>query len=86
MPATNTEPWMEEGLCLQIGDPESYFPEQGGSTRPSKRVCGMCDVKSECLEYALRNRERFGVWGGVSERDRRKMLREREAARSTQAA
>ena len=64
--------WQERGLCAQT-DPEAFFPEKGGSTRDAKKVCGACMVKSECLEYALENDERFGIWGGLSERERRKL-------------
>lgn len=64
--------WQEQALCAQT-DPEAFFPEKGGSTREAKRVCGTCEVRSECLEYALSNDERFGIWGGLSERERRKL-------------
>jgi WhiB family redox-sensing transcriptional regulator len=50
-----------------------FFPEKGGSTREAKKVCLTCDVRSECLEYALEHDERFGIWGGLSERERRKL-------------
>jgi WhiB family redox-sensing transcriptional regulator len=66
------EPWMADALCAEVG-PEIFFPEKGGSTRDAKRVCAACDVRQQCLEYALRRDEHFGIWGGVSERDRRKM-------------
>ena len=66
--------WQERALCAQT-DPEAFFPEKGGSTREAKRVCTGCDVRSECLEYALANDERFGIWGGLSERERRKLKR-----------
>ena len=58
-----------------IRSPEAFFPEKGGSTREAKKVCGSCDVRSECLDYALENDERFGIWGGLSERERRKLKR-----------
>jgi WhiB family transcriptional regulator, redox-sensing transcriptional regulator len=64
--------WQERALCAQT-DPEAFFPEQGGSTREAKRVCLSCDVRGECLEYALAHDERFGIWGGLSERERRKL-------------
>ena len=64
--------WQERALCAQT-DPEAFFPEKGGSTREAKRVCLTCDVRGECLEYALANDERFGIWGGMSERERRKL-------------
>lgn len=67
-------PWADEAKCLQA-DPDTFFPEKGGSTREAKRICAQCEVSSECLEYALANEERFGIWGGMSERERRKLKR-----------
>lgn len=66
--------WASGAKCLQA-EPETFFPEKGGSTREAKRICGQCAVKRECLEYALANDERFGIWGGLSERERRKLKR-----------
>ena len=66
--------WQERGLCAQT-DPEAFFPEKGGSTREAKRICQGCEVKDRCLEYALANDERFGIWGGLSERERRRLKR-----------
>ena len=66
--------WQERALCAQT-DPEAFFPEKGGSTREAKRVCQSCDVRAECLEYAIANDERFGIWGGLSERERRRIKR-----------
>ena len=74
MAETDEPGWQERALCAQT-DPESFFPEKGGSTRDAKRVCTTCDVQLECLEYALQNDERFGIWGGMSERERRKLKR-----------
>jgi WhiB family redox-sensing transcriptional regulator len=64
--------WQERALCAQT-DPESFFPEKGGSTREAKKVCTGCEVRAECLEYALAHDERFGIWGGLSERERRRL-------------
>jgi len=64
--------WQERALCAQT-DPEAFFPEKGGSTREAKRVCMACEVRAECLEYALGKDERFGIWGGLSERERRRV-------------
>ncbi len=64
--------WQEQALCAQT-DPEAFFPEKGGSTREAKRICVGCEVKGECLEYALGQDERFGIWGGLSERERRRL-------------
>lgn len=66
--------WQSRALCAQT-DPEAFFPEKGGSTREAKRVCLSCEVRVECLEYALAQDERFGIWGGLSERERRRLKR-----------
>ena len=66
--------WQEDALCAQT-DPEAFLPEKGGSTRDAKRICAQCTVRAECLEYALKNDERFGIWGGLSERERRRLRR-----------
>ena len=66
--------WQEQALCAQT-DPEAFFPEKGGSTREAKRICVGCEVKGDCLEYALMKDERFGIWGGLSERERRRLKR-----------
>ncbi|GAA2086727.1 hypothetical protein GCM10009823_00610 [Brevibacterium salitolerans] len=67
--------WQDQALCAQT-DPEAFFPEKGGSTREAKKVCASCEVRSECLEYALSNDERFGIWGGMSERERRRLKKQ----------
>lgn len=67
-------PWADEAKCLNA-DPDVFFPEKGGSTREAKRICAECTVRVECLEYALEHDERFGIWGGMSERERRKLKR-----------
>ena len=66
--------WQADALCAQT-DPEAFFPEKGGSTREAKRICQGCEVRDECLEYALAHDERFGIWGGLSERERRRLKR-----------
>ncbi|MEU6809865.1 WhiB family transcriptional regulator [Streptomyces sp. NPDC046831] len=66
-PADTT--WQAQALCAQTGA-DFFFPEPGSSVREAKRICGMCDLRSACLDYALRNDERFGVWGGLSEKER----------------
>lgn len=62
--------WRGQALCAQI-DSEIFFPDKGGSTKQAKRICGMCEVRLECLQAALDREERFGIWGGLSERERR---------------
>ncbi len=71
---TIEDQWQERALCAQT-DPEAFFPEKGGSTREAKRICLGCEVRDECLDYALANDERFGIWGGLSERERRRLKR-----------
>jgi WhiB family transcriptional regulator, redox-sensing transcriptional regulator len=66
--------WQDRALCAQT-DPEAFFPEKGGSTREAKRICMGCEVRDACLEYALAHDERFGIWGGLSERERRRLKR-----------
>jgi hypothetical protein len=68
------EPWMDDALCAQV-DPEPFFPNKGGSTRDAKKICARCDVREQCLAYALETDERFGIWGGLSERERRNIRR-----------
>jgi WhiB family redox-sensing transcriptional regulator len=68
-------------------DPELFFPERGSSTREAKEVCRGCVVRVECLEFAIANSEKFGIWGGMSERERRRvrrarLLQQREVAAS----
>jgi WhiB family redox-sensing transcriptional regulator len=72
--------WQERANCLGV-DPDLFFPERGASTREAKSVCRGCDVRLECLEYALGHGEKFGIWGGLSERERRRVRRERAIAR-----
>jgi WhiB family redox-sensing transcriptional regulator len=83
-PAAGPEDWQLEALCRQT-DPEAFFPERGESAREAKRVCGLCEVRAECLDYALANDERFGIWGGLTEREMRR-LKKNGTARATQSA
>lgn len=71
-----TRPWMDEALCAQV-DTELFYPEKGGSTRSAKQTCMECPVREQCLTYALENGERYGIWGGLSERERVVAARER---------
>jgi WhiB family redox-sensing transcriptional regulator len=64
--------WQAKSRCLEV-DPEIFFPERGGSSKAARAVCLQCEVRIECLRYALANREQFGIWGGTSERERRKL-------------
>ena len=71
--------WQDQANCLGV-DPDLFFPERGASTREAKEVCRGCEVRQQCLEYALANGEKFGIWGGLSERERRRLRRQRAQA------
>jgi WhiB family redox-sensing transcriptional regulator len=68
--------WWDRARCAEA-DPEAFFPEFGESTRQAEKVCAGCEVRAECLEYALENRELYGVWGGVPEFERHQLRQER---------
>ena len=72
--------WQRQANCMGV-DPDLFFPERGASTREAKEVCRGCVVREDCLEYALANGEKFGIWGGLSERERRKIRRRRALER-----
>lgn len=72
----NDRGWSEQANCRGV-DPDLFYPERGVSTAEPKRVCSGCVVRDDCLEYALVNGEKFGIWGGLSERERRRIRRQR---------
>lgn len=78
-PTTGDTTWMTRGNCLGVSA-DLFFPERGASTREARGVCAGCAVREECLAYALANEIRFGIWGGTSERERRKMRKQRRGA------
>ena len=71
--------WMDDALCAQIGS-DFWFPEKGEPVTEAKRICEGCPVRVPCLEYALEIGDKFGIWGGKSERQRRTIRTERNAA------
>lgn len=75
----DTEDWRENALCAQV-DNDIFFPEKGGSTKDAKTLCKECPVRVACLSWALDNDEKYGIWGGHSERERHKLLQMRRAA------
>ncbi len=75
--------WQMFANCLGA-DPDLFFPERGASTKEAKSVCQGCVVREDCLEYALAQGEKFGIWGGLSERERRRIRRQRTLARAYQ--
>ena len=82
----SADSWQLYANCLGV-DPDLFFPERGASTKEAKQVCQGCVVREDCLEYALANGEKFGIWGGLSERERRRLRRQRaQATRRTVTA
>jgi WhiB family redox-sensing transcriptional regulator len=74
--------WMAEGNCRSEA-PSMFFPSDGVGVEVARRICATCPVKEPCLEYALRNGIDHGVWGGASERERRRIARRRRLERAT---
>ncbi len=72
--------WRSDANCRGV-DPALFHPERGESTAAAKAVCKGCVVTHECLEYALNAGEKFGIWGGLSERERRRLRRDRDMRR-----
>lgn len=69
------EPWMQYGECATM-DPDLFFPKRGGTIDEARAACAVCSCRKACLEYALRAGEKYGVWGGLSERERRRLRRQ----------
>ncbi len=69
--------WQDFANC-RGADPDLFFPERGASTRVAKSICRECTVRDECLEFAIVSSEKFGIWGAMSERERRKIRRDRQ--------
>lgn len=61
--------WQDRGLCAEVGG-RLFFPEDGQSAQEAKQVCGLCPVRAECLAFAVRHGVKYGVWGGLDERER----------------
>ncbi|MBW3579856.1 MAG: WhiB family transcriptional regulator [Actinobacteria bacterium] len=68
--------WRHHGACRGI-DPEVFYPPEDDDADAAKEVCAQCQVRQACLEHALATRESDGVWGGATERERRRMIRQR---------
>ncbi len=77
--------WQARANCMGV-DPDLFFPERGASTKEAKEVCRGCVVQGDCLEFALENGEKFGIWGGMSERERRRLRRARALERKAASA
>ncbi len=79
---TEISGWQDFAYCRGL-DPDLFFPERGASTREAREVCKGCVVREDCLEYALAKHEDHGIWGGLSERERRRIRKQRALARRT---
>jgi len=77
--------WMQRGLCREI-PPAVFFPSDGVGVEAARRICATCPVKEPCLEYALAFRIDHGVWGGSSERERRRILKRRRVGAAIAAS
>lgn len=69
--------WQDMALCSEIGDLDLFYPEKGNPTQRAKSICARCEVKDECLTWAIETREYWGVWGGLGEQERRKLFPKR---------
>jgi WhiB family redox-sensing transcriptional regulator len=74
--ASDSTGWQDFANCRGV-DPNFFFPERGGSVSEAREVCKGCVVREDCLEYAMKNGEKYGVWGGLSEKERRLLRRQR---------
>lgn len=70
--------WHIDTPCSQA-DADAWFPEKGESSAEAKRICADCDVREQCLEWALANHEQFGIYGGTTPKERRRLVKERAA-------
>lgn len=76
---------MNDALCarLDAGTADRiFYPERGQTGKAARKLCGRCSVRVECLDYAISTKEGFGIWGGLSERERRVVKRERKQVAS----
>lgn len=77
------EGWWLQAECRGLTTAERddiFFPDRGAPTKTAKAICKVCPVREDCLKHALDNNERFGIWGGLSERERRRIRRARNIA------
>jgi WhiB family redox-sensing transcriptional regulator len=74
VPITEERPWVVFSAC-RSADPEEFFPTTKEQEDRALAICATCPVRIECLEYALEARERFGIWGGLTDKQRRRLLR-----------
>lgn len=80
-PEDEDNPWAG-ALCAET-DPEAFFPEKGESSQEAKRVCASgCPIRDFCLEFALTNNEQYGIWGGLSASERRRLVQRLQGKRA----
>jgi WhiB family redox-sensing transcriptional regulator len=72
---TDDRPWALDSACRGL-DSSMFFPGHDGDSEPALLVCSGCAVRDECLDFALETRQRYGIWGGTTERQRRRMMRQ----------
>jgi WhiB family transcriptional regulator, redox-sensing transcriptional regulator len=72
--------WQENALCTQV-DAEIFFPEKGRSPRDAKKICAGCDVREQCLQWAMATNQRHGVWGGLTSQERSILARDGDKTR-----
>jgi WhiB family redox-sensing transcriptional regulator len=70
--------WRDDALCVRYVGQVDFFPARGESVQEAKAVCAACPVRAECLDYAMRSDIHCGVWGGLSELERRQLRRARK--------
>lgn len=68
--------WRQRGACNGL-DPAVFYPDSEENAEEAKAICALCPVRLSCLEHALTMRERDGVWGGTTEKERRRIIRQR---------
>ena len=71
--------WHQQGACRGL-DPEIFYPATHEEAEQAKAVCSLCGVQQACLEHALGRREKDGIWGGATEKERRRIIRQRRRA------
>jgi WhiB family transcriptional regulator, redox-sensing transcriptional regulator len=72
--SNDTMGWADLGSCVGR-DPDLFFPERGADTSRARALCRSCPVRSECLDYALQSGQKFGIWGGMTPAQRRRLVR-----------
>lgn len=74
LPSDEDQPWLLRAACRGT-DPALFFPGPEDTPAPALAICARCPVRQDCLEHAIATRERFGIWGGTTERQRRRLIR-----------